>query len=132
MISPNTDFPPTRFWFRDKKIHIYISAIPCSSAIFLCLFIVWSQNSQTVQFRLTRFYSGSKMLVRRGPSIAYLLHIYYHNLPKSEFIFNIFCSFTHIYLPECLPKSEFIFIYIFGFSCLYLHTNYVMVFYELL
>ena len=41
-VSLNTDFTPTRFWFRDKKIRIYkvISAIPRSSAIFLFLCIV--------------------------------------------------------------------------------------------
>ena len=82
----------TRFWFRDKKIRIYNgnSAIPRSSTIFLFLLhSVVPQSPQTVQFHITRFFSGPKMCVRRGPpvivsryfSLKVLLYYYYYTTP---------------------------------------------------
>ena len=58
-ILSNMDFAPTRFWFRDKKIHIYTVI----SAIFLWLCIVQSQGPPTV------FFSSPKMRIRRGVSV---------------------------------------------------------------
>ena len=76
-VSPNTDFAPTRFWFSYKIIHFYTtnSAIPHSSAIFKNFHIVQSQSPPIVRFRLTRFFSGPKMRVRRGPAV-YIFYIY--------------------------------------------------------
>ena len=113
MVSPNMDFTPTHFWFRDKKIRIYtvINAIPrSSSAIIPHLFIVSSQSPQTVRFRLTRFFSGPKMRVRRGPPVYQKKYTYIDVWCKRTLILKIFKTklqnFSHLNVGTYTVWSE--------------------------